>query len=314
MTVESKIKNNYDLAALTTFKIGGRAEFFLEIKTAAELISALKWSKRNNIQVRWFAGGSNILVKDGKISGLVIKIKMADLKIDGNNLVGGAGLTLAKAVKAALANSLSGLEWAAGIPGTVGGAIRGNAGAFGQTIGQAIESVEAIDLKKLSLVCFNREQCEFSHRNSIFKERSELIIYRVRLSLVRGQLESIKNQIVNHLKYRANSQPQEPSAGCIFKNLEYKKVIKQNKKLAEDLAAKGLVRGGKIGVGYLIDQLGLKGKTVGGAKISEKHANFIVNTGKASAQDVKKLINFIKKKVNGKFKIKLEEEIQYFGD
>ena len=134
----------------------------------------------------------------------------------------------------------------------------------------------------------------------------------VKLKLTKGAPEEIKALSRKNFDHRLESKPKSPSAGCVFKNLEYKKVKKQNKKLAEDLAFKGLVRGGKISVGYLIDQLGLKGKTVGGAKVSEKHANFIINTGKAKPEDVVNLINLIKIKIKYKYKIKLEEEIQYF--
>ena len=146
----------------------------------------------------------------------------------------------------------------------------------------------------------------------MFKKRKNLLIVQVKLKLAKGVRKEIEALSRKNFNHRFSSKPKEPSAGSVFKNLEYKNVLKQNKKLAEDLAAKGMVRGGKIAAGYLIDQLGLKGKTAGGAKVSGQHANFIVNTGKAQAKDVVKLINLIKIKIKQKYKINLEEEIQYF--
>lgn len=310
----SGIKRNFSLAALTSFKIGGRAEFFLEVETVAELISALKWSRQKRLAVRWLAGGSNLLVKDGNIGGLVIKIKLTDLKIDGHCLSAGAGLNMAAAVKAAYGNGLSGLEWAAGLPGSLGGAIRGNAGAFGQDIGRTVESVEAVDIKKLSAVSFNRRQCKFSYRDSIFKQKNGLIICRAKLSLVRRRRDLIKNLMAGNIKYRAVSQPGEPSAGSVFKNIEAAGLKRKNKRLYDLAVKEKKIKQDKIPAAWIIDRLGLKNLARGGAKVSFKHANFIVNSGQASCGDVKKLINHIKKEVYSKFKINLTEEIQRFGE
>lgn len=311
--IEKSLKRNYDLTALTTFKIGGRAEFFVMVKNRRELIEAVSWAKIKKLPLSFFAGGSNILITKKKIRGLVIKISGEEYSVKGNIISGWVGTGLSKLAGITFDLSLSGLEWALGLPGSLGGAVRGNAGAYGSDMSGQVAEVEAYDRVKGKLVKLNNQDCTFSYRHSIFKENRNLFIVNIKLKLSRGRTAEIMNLAKKNLHNRRRTNPKEPSAGCIFKNLEYSKLIKQNYELAKDLADKGLFRGGKIGVGYLINQLGLKGQARGGAKISEKHANFIVNTGKATAKDVLSLINLIKKKVRNHYKINLEEEIECFG-
>jgi UDP-N-acetylmuramate dehydrogenase len=312
MPIEKLIQKNFDLTPFTNFRIGGQAEFFMIIKNKQELIKAIAWAKAKKLPLAILAGGSNILIIRKKIKGLVLKISGEHYFIKKNYVTCWAGTSLTKLAKISASAGLTGLEWSFGIPGSLGGAVRGNAGAYGFDMSGSVAEVEAYDLIKNQLVKLNNQACGFSYRSSVFKERKNLLIVGVKLKLAKGVPREIKALSQKNFNHRFESKPKEPSAGCIFKNLEYKKAIKQNKKLAEDLAAKGLVRGDKIGVGYLIDQLGLKGKTVGGAKVSEKHANFIINTGKAQSKDVVSLINLIKIKIKHKYKINLEEEIQYF--
>ncbi len=310
----SGVKTNFDLTPLTTFRIGGRAEFFMEIKNKRQLISAIKWAKARKLPLSILAGGSNILIIRKKIKGLVLKIAGQSYLIRGNYINCWAGTSLTKLAKISAFAGLTGLEWALGIPGSVGGAVRGNAGAYGSAMSDAVIQVEAYDFNTGQSVKLNNRACHFAYRHSIFKTRKNLLVAGIKLKLAKGDPSKIKELSQKNLRDRFGSKPKEPSAGCIFKNLEYKNVIKQNKKLAQALAARGLVGSGKIGAGLLIDQLGLKGRAIGGAKVSQKHANFIINTGKAKAKDVINLINLIKKKVKLKYKINLEEEIQYFGN
>ena len=313
MGLENKIKKNYDLAPLTTFKVAGRAEFFVAVKNKRQLIAALNWAEAEKLPVWFFSGGSNILFSGKKIKGLVIKISGEQYSIKGQVISAWAGTGLTKLAKAAGERGLAGLEWAYGVPGSLGGAVRGNAGAYGNEIARAVIEAAAYDFKKNKFVRLSNRACGFSYRQSIFKQKKNLIILNVKLKLNPGQAAEIKKMAGVNFHHRLATKPKQPSAGCIFKNLEYKNLLKENPALAQALAAKGLVRGGKIGVGYLIDQLGLKGKTCGHAKVSQLHANFIINTGKATAADIKSLINLIKKKIKNKYKINLEEEIQYFG-
>jgi len=312
MSIENLLQKNFDLTPLTTFRIGGQAEFFVIIKNRRELLKAVAWAKAKKLSIAILAGGSNILVTRKKIKGLVLKISGEHYSIKKNYIICWAGTSLTKLAKISASAGLSGLEWAFGIPGSLGGAVRGNAGAYGSDMSNVTAEVEAYDLIKRKLIKLNNQACGFDYRSSVFKKRKNLLIVAVKLKLAKAVPEKIKALSRKNFNHRLEFNPKEPSAGSVFKNLEYKKVIKQNIRLAEDLAAAGLVRGNKIAAGYLIDRLGLKGKTVGGAKVSKKHANFIINTGRARSEDVVNLINLIKRKIKQKYKINLEEEIQYF--
>lgn len=312
MSIENLLKKNFNLTPLTTFRIGGQAEFFMIIKNKRELIKAAVWAKARKLTLSVLAGGSNILITRKKIKGLVLKISGESYFIKKNYIISWAGTGLTKLAKISGQAGLTGLEWSFGIPGSLGGAIRGNAGAYGFNIADRVVLVEAYDLIKNKFIKLDSQACKFGYRDSIFKKRKNLLITSVKLKLTRGTSAEIKSLSLKNFNERVKKLPKEPSAGCVFKNLEYKKIIRQNKELAEDLKAKGLIRGGKIGAAYLIDQLGLKGKTAGQAKVSEQHANFIVNTGQARTKDVVKLIKLIKTRVKHKYKIDLEEEIQYF--
>jgi len=314
--IESEIKQNIPLAPLTTFKIGGPAKFFVEVGTKDELVEALSWAKRNKQLFFILAGGSNVLINDKGIDGLVIKIKNNNIAIRGERVECGAGANLIRTVRLASSNSLTGLEWAIGIPGTVGGAVRGNAGAFGSSISQLVETVEVFNVKKKKFVQFSNKDCQFDYRGSIFKEgdiEDSGLIWQIVFKLQKGNADIIRKLIDKYLRYREQTQPKLPSAGCVFKNVAIANLRQINANLANEAQEVGVVKGDKIAAGWVIEKCGLKGKTIGGAKISLEHANFIVNTGKATAEDVVMLISFIKQQVRDKFGLQLQEEIQYLG-
>ena len=313
MSIAKRIKKNINLAEFTTFKIGGRAKFFLEVKSLSDLKSAVKWAKSKSQLIFILAGGSNVLVSDKKINGLVIKLALNKLKVKGEIMFCQAGVYLSQLLKTASQKGLSGPEWAMGIPGTVGGAIRGNAGAFGYQISQSVLKVKVYDILTNKFLILSKAQCHFTYRHSIFKEKKNLIICQIELKFKKAAKEEIQSQLNDYKNYRYRSQPREPSAGCIFQNLTLKQLQQSQPALAKKLETKKIVKAGKIGAGWLIEQSGLKGHRQGGAEISQKHANFIVNTGKTRAGEVIKLINLIKKKVRKKFGVKLKEEIEYFG-
>ncbi len=313
MSIESKIKKNIKLAPLTTFKIGGPAEYFIEIRDLTQLVEAINWAKNKSQPLTILAGGSNVLVSDRGVRGLVIKLSLAKFKIKGEKIESEAGVNMSEMVSSAAENNLAGLEWAGGIPGTVGGAVCGNAGAFGYEMSQIVLTVKAYDISKNNFISLSNKRCYFNYRDSIFKRNVNLIIVQVAMKLSKGKRTEIKYLTDKYIKYRLNSQPKYPSAGSVFKNLYLSDLIKQNLKLANKIKAQRLVKGGKVASAWFIDQLGLKGKIIGGAKISDQHANFIVNMGKAKADDIINLINLIKKEVKDKYKIILEEEIRYLG-
>ncbi|MFA6106744.1 MAG: UDP-N-acetylmuramate dehydrogenase [Patescibacteria group bacterium] len=309
-----KIKKNIPLAPLTTFKIGGPAKFFIEVKTKGELKDAVIFAEKNKEKIYIIGGGSNLLVNDAGVNGLVIKFADKSVKIAKSSLSAGAGAKLADALKAAAEKELTGLEWTAGIPrATIGGAIRGNAGAFGTSMGKYVSEAEVYDLKKNKFIKLSRAECRFKYRESIFKEKDNYLIWEASLALKKDDPEKIKNQIMENIKLRKNT-PAMPSAGSVFKNLTLVEIKKANPKLAEKLIQTEVVKRGIVGAGLIIDKiLDLKGKTIGNAKISEEHGNFIVNAGDATAEDVITLISFIKQQCRGKLGLELREEIQYLG-
>jgi len=285
--IEQKIEKNINLAPLTTFKIGGPAKYFCQVKKEEDLIQAIKWAKKKKIPYFVIGGGSNLLISDKGFTGLVIKLSMKQCQLVEDKLLLGSALKLSQMVMFLAKNNLTGLEWAAGIPGTVGGAVRGNAGAFGKEIADCL--LKARVLRRNKIIELKNKEIKFTYRQSIFKKNKDIIL-NVVLGLKKGKEQENQKIIKDILQRRKKSHPYQPSAGCVFKNPKSR------------------------GAGLLIDQCGLKGKQIGGAKISEKHANFIVNTGGAKARDVKNLIELIKKQVKDKFNIELKEEIQYLGE
>jgi len=283
-----KLEENVLLSQYTTFRIGGPARYFFIAKNTKDLIKAVKFARGKKLPFFILGGGSNLLVSDQGFNGLVIKAENQGLKLDKNIIIAEAGVSLAKLVKLSIDSGLTGLEWAIGIPGVIAGAVRGNTGAFGQSISESVEKVEVLN-DELEKVVLNRSDCCFDYRESVFKKSGDIIL-SVELKLERGDKEKSQETIKEHLIQRLDKNPTGyPSAGCIFKNPK------------------------PLATGQLIDQCGLKGKKIGQAMISSKHANFIVNLGGAKAEDVIELIKIIKRLVKEKFNVDLQEEVQYLG-
>ncbi len=304
------IQENISLVPYTTFRIGGLAKFFCEVKNQEELKEALDFAEKNKVAVFLLGKGSNILFSDDGFAGLVIKLIKGACQISGTNMKCGAGMSLAKVVILAMKTSLTGLEWAAGIPGTIGGAVRGNAGAYGSEMKNIVQAVKVFDIKEKQVRIYNSVECEFEYRCSLFKKNKNLIILSVTLELQKGETEQISQKIQTIVKKRKDTLPKERSAGSFFKNpiTNNKKLIKQ---FEEEKKVK--IRDDKIPAAWLIEEAGLRGKKIGGAQVDKKHSNFIVNTGQATAQDVIILASVIKQKVREKLSIQLREEIQYVG-
>lgn len=309
-----KLRKNFSLKNQTTFRIGGRAKYFCIVKNKDDLIRAVQEAKRIKVSFFVLGGGSNVLFSDKGYNGLVAKcqIDFKRLLKENKNHVEvcvGAGTKLDDLVRLSIKKSLTGAEWLAGIPGTVGGAVFGAVQAFGGKISDIVKSVEVFDVKTNKIKTFSKKRCGFFSKNSIFKKKKNLIILSAVFKLKKGKKEEIKNKIREYFDYRKRNHPVKfPSAGSVFINP--KKKIKDKKLLREYPELKKFNKKGEIPAGFLIEKCGLKGKRVGGAKISEKHANFIVNLKNAKAKDVIELIKLIKKRVKNKFKIDLKEEIQ----
>lgn len=307
------LRENVLLKDYTTFKIGGPARYFLETSDGEELKKAVQWSLDEKIGFLVIGGGSNILFSDKGFDGLVVAHRSGgrnqiEERGDGAFSVG-ATVPLSSLIMEM--KNHSGLEWAVGIPGTLGGAINGNSGAAGESISDSILSVDALEIKdgKISEKTFNKNECSFGYRTSIFKNNYNLIVLSAELKLKEEKEEIIKERIRNNLEKRKIKQPKGFSAGSVFKN-HYGKIeesIVRDHPELESFNEKGI-----IPAGLLIELCGLKGRVIGGAKISEEHANFIINSGNASSEDVIALIDLIKKTVKEKFLVGLEEEIKIF--
>ena len=314
MSIESKIRQNVPLAEFSTFKIGGPAKFFIEIKDQADLLEAYEWGEKNKLDIFILGGGSNLLINSAGVNGLVIKFANEDINVKGERLDCGAGASLAKVISIAAGNSLSGLEWAAGIPrATVGGAIRGNAEAFESPVSEIVETVEVYDIKNKNFRIFSRNDCQFAYRQSIFKREGNLLIWQAVLKLRKADKKEIDFLIEKSLNFRQEKYPNLPSAGSVFENFDPEYIKANNLEFYNYVKNLGKMRRGKVGVGLIIDLAGLKGKTVGGAKVSLEHANHVINTGKATSEDVITLISLIKQQVRNRFKLQLKEEVQYLG-
>ncbi len=316
-----KIREDVSLAGYTTFKIGGPARYFYIVRTTRNLINAVKAAKKCKLPFFVLGGGSNILVADRGYNGLIIKLQTTNYpeaeqvrygagKLQTTKIIKvGAGVKLADFVKLSLDKGLAGLEWAAGIPGTVGGAIRGNAGAFGKSISENLEEVSVFDIADSKIKIFKNNDCKFSYRNSIFKHNQNLIILSAILRLKKGEKEKMQNLLKDYAKQRIESNPIGYSAGCFFKNIEWRELRDREELIKKFPELKQFRDEPKISVGFLIDQVGLKGKKIGGAEVSEKHAAFIINSGKAAADDVINLSNLIKQKVSERYGLTLKEEV-----
>ncbi len=312
-----KIQHNVSLAEYTTFHIGGPAKYFVAIKSKQDLFDAFNWAENKNEPVVILGGGSNVLISDDGVEALVVKLGNSRIALKGDRLHCGAGADLSRANTLAISNALSGLEWSAGIPGaTIGGTIRGNAGAFGWDMSGLVETVESFFYgsgKQKSFSTYSNRDCQFGYRASIFKESPDLLIWEAVLKMRKGNQEEIKKYNQQTLNKRCEDQPNLPNAGCIFKNLSLSDIEKNSPKLASYIKNNNITKNDKVAVGWIIEIAGLKGKSIGGAKVSLEHANFIVNRGKATALDIIGLISYIKKEISKRFNLELKEEIQYLG-
>lgn len=279
----------------TSFKIGGNAEFFVKVETLEQLQKILEFTQENDIQLTVVGNGSNLLVKDSGIRGIVAKISIQGINININTTDGKAEITVKSGTPIGfLAQKLyqeeiTGFEELSGIPGTIGGAIVMNAGAHGKEMKDILTEITAIDYEG-KIHKFSNKEAEFAYRKSMFSNEKYIIV-EAKLELQKGKKEEIKEKMDTYKQYRKEKQPIEySSAGSTFK------------------------RGEDFITAKLIDELGLKGFQVGGAQVSEKHAGFIINKENATAADVLKLTQIIKEKVYEKYGKKIELEVKIIGE
>jgi len=306
--LKNKIKKDFSLKEISFAKIGGIAKYFVEISQKKELLSCLRWAKKNNLEIIIIGNASNILFSDGYFKGIIIKIKNHRFILKKKHLLVSAGFLINDFLKKCMKYQIKDYEWLAGIPGTIGGAVYGNAGAYSREIGEKVIKVKTIDISSLKEKIYYQKDCRFDYRNSIFKNKQE-VIWEIFLKKEKGNLKEIQEKIKSYLKERVEKKNYlYPSLGCIFKNIPLSK-IKNN--ILKEIIKKfnPPIKGGKISAGWLIEKANIKKRKIGGAMIAPFHHNIIVNYQKATFNDFLKLINIIKKKVFEKFKILLEEEI-----
>lgn len=294
-----KVKLNESLSKHTTFKIGGPAGYFVITDSTENLVEILKIAAKYDINYFILGGGSNTLIADSGFEGMVIKVKNDKMKIEDDVIVADAGCSTAQVAQSSIKAKLSGFEWGVCVPGTIGGAVRGNAGAMGAEMKDSVEKVDIF--RDGELLELNNKECKFGYRDSVFKSGGNDIILRVHLKLKKGGNKDLVTEALKHVQFRKDTQPQGFSSGCVFKNANLKEFKGE---IPEEFVKKGY-----ISAGWLIDKAGLKGARVGNIKVSEKHANFIMNLGGGTAGDVIKLIEKVKETVYDKFGVKLEEEI-----
>ncbi len=302
-----KVHQNLPLSSLTYYHIGGIAKYVLEVSSTADLDEALYFLKKEKIEkVQILGFGANILLPDEDFDGAVLWLhgKGSSIElIEETEVKVFAGETMNSLILFTFSQGLVGLEWAGGLPSSVGGAVRGNAGAFGSEIKDTVSKVEAVNYKQqgVDFKAFTNEECHFSYRNSYFKENQSLLIASVTFRLRKGtaeEIEEARKVYEKNIIYRKTHHPMEyPSCGSVFMNVvkpdEVEKILSiwpDVRELSESKWHK------KVSMGYVIHRLGFTGKRVGDAQVSPKHSNYIVNLGDAKAQDVEDLIEEIKKK------------------
>lgn len=275
----------------TTFRVGGKADAFLSVRNEEQLKKAIILCKEYGVPFLVLGNGSNLLVSDAGYRGMVILVgkDMADILVDGNRITAAAGATLGSVAQTAAKNSLGGMEFASGIPGTIGGAVVMNAGAYDGEMKMVVEEVRVMS-QEGDVFTLTNEELDFSYRNSRVK-REKLIVLSVTLLLNPNNREAIYEKMNDFAARRREKQPLEyPSAGSTFKRPE------------------GMF------AGKLIMDAGLRGYSVGDAQVSEKHCGFVINKGKASAKEIHRLIYDVQEKVKESFGVTLEPEVIFIGD
>lgn len=287
-----EIRQQVLLSKFTSFKVGGPARYFVTVASLDSLRVVLDVAARAGLPTLVLGGGSNVLVSDGGFAGIVIRLAMTRTSIEGTRVIADAGVKTVSLAQQTVAAGLTGFEWAVGVPGTIGGAVRGNAGAVGGEMKDSVVSVDA--LVDGELVTLTTAECAFGYRHSIFKENAGIVLSATFVFAPGDPAEGAK-KMHDALLYRMTTQPKGfASAGSVFKNIV-------------------LPDGTRVFAGKLIEEAGLKGTAIGGASVAEAHGNFIITTKEAKAADIRTLIELIQERVYATSGYQLHEEIQYVG-
>ena len=283
-----KVIEDYILKEHTTYKVGGKAICAVIPEDEKKLITLLSYLRENKIKYKVLGNGSNVIFNDSGYNGVIVKLDNFNyLNIINNKIIVGAGYPLNKLALRVSRLGFTGMEFATGIPGTVGGAVYMNAGAYKSDMGYILTSIKVLT-PDYKIKVMKNEELDFHYRSSFLQKNKDYVCLEATITLIKGNSVEIMDLINERKKWRIETQPLEyPSAGSVFRNPE------------GDFA------------GRLIEEIGYKGKSIGGAKVSEKHANFIINTGSATGEDIKKLIKEIKEKIKEKYNIELKVEQEF---
>lgn len=310
----AQYKDNEPLAKHVNFRIGGPAKYFVEARSTQDLVEAVKIAKEYSLPYFILGGGSNTLVSDEGYQGLVIKAANRNTRYDGDLVTAEAGVISATVARGSADKGLRGFEWAVSLPGTIGGAVRGNAGCFGGEVKDNLVSVKL--LRDGQVIDVPAADMHYAYRHSVLKEpgHEQDVILEATFKLTPGDRAEALALIEKNLAGRKASQPLgSSSAGCMFKNFEFKTEDEILKIKHSTVVPEQMLAMHRLGAGWIIDQLGLKGTKIGDAQIAPQHGNFLLNVGHATAKDIVTLISFVKTRARDEFGVQLHEEVQYLG-
>lgn len=297
---------NEPLSKHSNFKIGGPADLFITCTDAEQVIAAVTAVRAHAVPLTILGGGTNVVFSDAGVRGAVIAMKDTSFSAEGDRVTVGAGMATGAFVQQCHAHGLTGAEFLVGIYGTVGGAVRGNAGSFGTEMKDCVVSCEVLT-ESGTVETWNNARFQFGYRDSIIKHSSAIVV-TIRMQLTRGSVADAKKKMIEYLAYKKSHQPINlPSAGCMFKNVP----IGTRDDLKSRFAS--VAKDGQVPAWAFIKDVELVGKTMGGIQISEQHANFFVNTGNGTAEQIVMLTSLVKQRVRDSFGVQLEEEVQFLG-
>jgi UDP-N-acetylmuramate dehydrogenase len=302
------VSRDTPLSRYTRFGIGGPADLYAETKSVEAFIAATAAARESGLPTMVIGGGTNLIVSDTGFRGIVLRYRADELLAANGRVVAQAGAVLQDLVDFAIARGLKGLETLSGIPGSVGAAVYGNAGAYGHSISERVVKVQFFDGECVRV--FSNEECEFRYRESIFKRHKEWIIFSTQLLLDAADAGELRRVADDILKVRNEKFPVTMKcAGSIFKNL----LLRELPAAAGAEVPEKVVREGKIPAAWFLEQVGAKGMSRGEIRVADYHANLIYNTGTGTAADLRAVIEELKARVRSRFGIEIEEEVQYVG-
>jgi len=310
-----QILEDESMAKHTNLRVGGPAKLFLTAEEPSVLLEVLALARKTKTPWYVMGGGSNLLVSDQGYDGLMIQIAFRNVQLRQQTVTVEAGAIASVVARQTAEAGLAGLEWAVGLPGTMGGAIYGNAGCYGSEIKDNLVTVDCMRIRDGKPCVYPAADCRLGYRDSLFKHEPHLILRATFKVTPASDVEALKKRMDEIMQMRKDKQPLEHgSAGCMFKNFVFKdeSELERLKQDVKEIPADMLARK-SISAGWLIQQDGLSGEKIGDAQISEKHANFLINLGNARAQDILMLMSKVKMKVRDDYNIMLEDEVQLVG-